>query len=1132
MNRCLGCMAEMPDEYNFCPHCGYAPGTPAESALHIQPGTVLAERYLVGKVVGYGGFGVTYIAWDEVLQQRVAIKEYLPSEFATRAPGQSQVTVFTGDKAQQFADGMAKFIDEAKRLAKFQNEPGIVRIYDSFEANNTAYIVMEFLDGETLATYLKREGKIPVEQAIQMLTPVIQSLEVVHKAGIIHRDIAPDNIFLTKDKQVKLIDFGAARYATTSHSRSLTVIIKSGYSPEEQYRSRGEQGPHTDVYALAAVLYNMITGVTPPDALERRALLENKKKDTLIPPSKYCKISKNQENAILNAMNIYADARTATAKDFLSDLTSTSQVQRVAEKIRTLDLMRWPLWAKIVIPTVGVAAIAVLALLLTGVIKFGGAPLLEFTLGSDSVRVPSVINTSVGVAQDKLEEEGLSSVISGREYSETVPANMVLRQGIDAGSVVDLGTSVELYVSAAEELVIEDGLMPDLTYYTEAEATSTLEQLGAAVSVEYEYSSDVAEGLVIRTSVGMDEPLNAGDEVILYVSQGPDPAAEANPDGETPNTAGTVTLNRSSVSLYVGDTTTLRASGGNSYTWSSSNTSVATVSNGTVTAVGRGSTTIMVRSGDSTATCSVTVQDYTLSLSESHVSMFEGDSRTINAYGAPSGASVSWSSSNSRVATVSGGRITAVSSGSTTITARFTTAGRTYTDTCQVTVSSSGITLSQYSISSLYVGESETITATTSPGGQSVNWSSGNTRVVTVSNGRITAVGAGSTTITASFSYGGATYSETCSVTVREVSVSLSSSSLSMVAGESETLRAITSPSGSSVTWSSNNTGVATVSSSGRVTAVGSGTANITAEITANGQSYTDTCRVTVEEPSVRLSSSSLSMNVGDTETLSASVTPNGSSISWSSSDTSVATVSSNGRVTAVGGGTASITASITVGGKSYSDTCLVTAGSVPSYTLWVTTGSAYVGDTVRVSVRVTDVCNSVTLYSVSPSGNTRNYDITNNVDGSRLYYGNIEVTESGTWTFYASVSNDVGTYTGSTSNGSDTLSVQESTAPTGYRLYTVYGYADTSGEITMHGIGSQLTVEVIPNERNYTNITLYCVQPNGSTRTYNLGTYSGGTFSFDTIGTYTFYASVTNDYGIFTGSASNLSLRVTVLES
>lgn len=1118
MNRCLGCMAEIPDEYKFCPHCGYAPGTPAESALHMQPGTLLAERYLIGRVVGYGGFGVTYIAWDDVLQQRVAIKEYLPSEFATRAPGQSQVTVFTGDRAQQFADGMSKFVDEAKRLAKFQNEPGIVRIYDSFEANNTAYIVMEFLDGETLATYLQREGKLPVDQAIQMLTPVIQSLEVIHKGGIIHRDIAPDNIFLTKDGQVKLIDFGAARYATTSHSRSLTVLIKAGYSPEEQYRSRGEQGPHTDVYALAAVLYNMTTGVTPPDALERRALLENKKKDTLIPPSKLCKISKNQENALLNAMNIYAEARTATAKDFLSDLTSTTQVQRVAEKIRALDLMRWPLWAKIVIPTIGVAAIVALFLLSTGVIEFGGNPLQAFTLGSDSVRVPSVINNSVGVAQDRLEEEGLAPVISGRETSETVPANMVLRQGPDAGTVVELGTSIELYVSAAEELVVEEGIMPDLTYYTEEDATAVLEQQGAVVSVEYEYSNDIADGLVIRTSIGMDEPLNAGDEVILYVSQGPDPEAEANPDGENSDAAGAVTLNRSSVSLYVGDTTTLSASGGSSYTWSSSNTGVATVSNGTVTAVGRGSATITVRSGDSTATCSVTVQDYTLSLSESHISMFEGDSRTISAYGAPAGASVSWSSSNSRVATVSGGRITAVSSGSATITAQFTTAGRTYSDTCQVTVSSSGITLSQYSITSLYAGESVTISATTSPSGQSVAWSSSNTRVATVSNGRITAVGAGGATITASFSYGGTTYSESCSVTVREVSVSISSSSETLMLGEDTTLRATTSPIGQSVTWSSSNTRVATVNSNGRVTAVGSGSATITADISVNGQSYTDTCRVTVEEPSIRLSSSSLSMSVGDTETLSASVTPSGSYISWSSSNTSVATVNNSGRVTAESGGSATITAEITVNGQAYTDSCRVTVEQ-PGIRLSSSSFSMNIGDTQTISATVTPSGSEITWSSSRPSVATvdRNGQVTAEGSGSATITARIVV--DGT-TYSASCSIEV---------------ARNATPPTGYSL-TALEMEFHSSDFTLGGPGSmcQITLSTLEySERPYTTVTLYVVQPDGQTESVGSSSRGTGTWvvTFDQVGTYILYGEVSNEYGTFKGSTTNSCMRITITE-
>lgn len=408
VTRCLGCMTEYEKGYIACPYCGYKVGTQTESPLHMSPGSNLAGRYIVGKAVGYGGFGVTYIGWDSVLQQRIAIKEYLPSEFATRAVGQSHITVFGGSKAEQFADGMVKFVDEAKRLAQFQHEEGIVHVYDSFEANNTAYIIMEYLNGETLTAYLDREGKIPVDRAIEMLTPVIQSLEAVHKVGIIHRDIAPDNIILIRDGQVKLIDFGAARYATTSHSRSLTVIIKPGYSPEEQYRSRGDQGPHTDVYALGAVLYRMITGITPPDALERRAFFENKKKDILIAPSKNCKIKKNKENAILNAMNVRIEDRTPTADAFLRQLTSITRVQRVVGKIKAIDFMKWPLWAKVVVPTGAVTVAALFALLFTGVINFPVPSLLnDLSIPDDMTRVPSVINCSVGTAQEKLDGQEL-----------------------------------------------------------------------------------------------------------------------------------------------------------------------------------------------------------------------------------------------------------------------------------------------------------------------------------------------------------------------------------------------------------------------------------------------------------------------------------------------------------------------------------------------------------------------------------------------------------------------------------------------------------------------------------------------------------------------------------------------------
>ena len=136
--RCLGCMELFGDEFEICPHCGYIVGTHAEEAIHIEPGTLLYDRYIVGKVLGYGGFGVTYLGWDGKLEQKVAIKEYLPGEFSTRMPGQSQVTVFNGEKNEQFHDGLRKFVEEAKHLAKFQNEQGIVKIFDSYEENDTA----------------------------------------------------------------------------------------------------------------------------------------------------------------------------------------------------------------------------------------------------------------------------------------------------------------------------------------------------------------------------------------------------------------------------------------------------------------------------------------------------------------------------------------------------------------------------------------------------------------------------------------------------------------------------------------------------------------------------------------------------------------------------------------------------------------------------------------------------------------------------------------------------------------------------------------------------------------------------------------------------------------------------------
>ncbi len=518
MKLCKGCFEKYDQQLKVCPHCGYAEDTPPESTLHMLPGTLLNERYIIGKVIGYGGFGVTYIAYDCVLQMKTAVKEYLPSEFATRVVGQHDITIFGGKKEEQFNDGMTKFIEEARNLAKFHSLDGIVKVFNTFEENNTAYIVMELLQGETLAQLLEREKTIPEDKAIKMLKPVMDSLNEVHARSIIHRDIAPDNVFVTNDGKVKLIDFGAARYATTSHSRSLTVIIKPGFSPEEQYRSRGDQGPHTDVYSLAATLYKMITGVTPPDALERRAFLENKGKEILKPPAKFAHdISVNTENAILNAMNVRIEDRTPNMAEFYKELTSDTPVKRRAGKVQRTNFYRWPLWAKIGFPAAAAALMAFLILLRSGAIV-EPLPDPDPILPEGYQFVPTVINKSLTDCEERLSEKKLDYTITGRVYDYEIPSDYILTQSIHGGTVVPENTTIDVTVSSMEMIIV-----PSVVGTDKNEAVQSLENMGFIVVTKEEYSSVIAENCIISQSLEADSEQQYGSEIELVVSKGKDP---------------------------------------------------------------------------------------------------------------------------------------------------------------------------------------------------------------------------------------------------------------------------------------------------------------------------------------------------------------------------------------------------------------------------------------------------------------------------------------------------------------------------------------------------------------------------------------------------------------------------------
>ncbi len=308
-----------------CPECGYIHDFSAYPfALPVS--TVLGGRYIIGRVLGQGGFGITYIAKDYKTGSLVAVKEYFPESLASRTGG-TAVSPFSGERKQNFDYGKTCFLEEAKTLACFNDCPGIVSVFNYFEENNTAYFTMEYLSGTSLCSYLKSKGnRIDFFETMNIVFPVMDALELVHKKGIIHRDISPDNICITSDKRVVLLDFGSARYSMGEVSKSLDVVLKHGFAPKEQYARHGRQGAFTDIYALAATIYRCITGQLPPDSIDR---IDN---DEIIKPSALAPIPPEAERAIMKALSVQPSARYPSVADFKADLKKSFAAKKNISK--------------------------------------------------------------------------------------------------------------------------------------------------------------------------------------------------------------------------------------------------------------------------------------------------------------------------------------------------------------------------------------------------------------------------------------------------------------------------------------------------------------------------------------------------------------------------------------------------------------------------------------------------------------------------------------------------------------------------------------------------------------------------------------------------------------------------------
>lgn len=276
---------------------------------------------MIGCALGEGGFGITYVGLDLNLKKKLAVKEFFPRSLAQRGSDGESVSSSRPEDRQSFADGLAKFREEARTLAALSNERGIVSVLRYLEWNGTGYLVMPFVEGETFRQYLGQEGgKIDFPRCLAILTPVIETLGRLHQTGLFHRDLSPDNIYLPNDGKALLFDFGAARQATGQAGCDLSVIVKVGYAPEEQYRRDGHQGPWTDVYGLAATMYRAITGQTPLGALERLH------SDALVPPSSLgAQISPAAEAVLLKALAVKAAQRISSMGELQTQLRSAAQ---------------------------------------------------------------------------------------------------------------------------------------------------------------------------------------------------------------------------------------------------------------------------------------------------------------------------------------------------------------------------------------------------------------------------------------------------------------------------------------------------------------------------------------------------------------------------------------------------------------------------------------------------------------------------------------------------------------------------------------------------------------------------------------------------------------------------------------
>ncbi|MBR5278297.1 MAG: protein kinase [Clostridia bacterium] len=451
MKRCYSCFKEYESEFSICPYCGQIEITKPIEPIQLRPGTVLQGRYILGEAVGAGGFGIVYKAWDSKLETIIAVKEFFVSRMMTRAEGESKIIV--SKKSQvEFEYRKERFLAEARNMAKFGTHRSIPNVFEYFEENGTAYIVMELLQGSALNSYLgEKNGILDIDLAIMIANEVGNALKSLHEHKIIHRDVAPDNIFICsgRDIKIKLMDLGAAKLADST-DEVIDIILKPGYSPTEQYDNTKNIGPWSDIYALGATLYAMLTGIKPDESTNRKI------NDEVVPPNVINpQISENLNNTIMKAMAVEKHMRFKTVDEFLSALNGERKVITLAKERKKRKTKR----------LCGIAA-ACLALSIVGTVVMNTFSDKKAEQYLDDAEIDLWFAVADGATEDEVANEYTAVMSVADNFHETFP-------NVD----INLRAFPESQYTDALEKAASEGNLPTLF-----ESTSASEQVLSAAS--------------------------------------------------------------------------------------------------------------------------------------------------------------------------------------------------------------------------------------------------------------------------------------------------------------------------------------------------------------------------------------------------------------------------------------------------------------------------------------------------------------------------------------------------------------------------------------------------------------------------------------------------------------------------